>query len=82
MNALLRLVPLGIVAVVATGCASSHRLADAPRPAQPPATAAGSDIQTDAVYVATVEYIARRRGVEVVWVNPPLKRTRAADTQE
>lgn len=29
--------------------------------------------RTDAVYVSTVEELARRRGVRVVWVNPPYK---------
>ena len=28
-------------------------------------------IRTDAEYVARVEAMARKRGIEVVWVNPP-----------
>jgi hypothetical protein len=27
----------------------------------------------DQVYMANVEYVAKQRGVEVHWVNPPLK---------
>ena len=27
----------------------------------------------DALYIAKVEQIAQRRGVEVVWINPPAK---------
>lgn len=29
--------------------------------------------QRDAVYVSTVEELAKRRGVRVVWVHPPYK---------
>jgi hypothetical protein len=31
---------------------------------------------TDAVYVSTVEELAKRRGVRVVWVHPPYKDAR------
>ena len=31
-------------------------------------------VVTDNVYVATVEYIAKQRGTEIMWVNPPKKR--------
>jgi hypothetical protein len=32
------------------------------------------DANIDQTYVANVEYIAKQRGVEVHWVNPPTKR--------
>ena len=37
----------------------------------PPSAADSPTIHTDAVYVATVEQLARKRGVRVEWVNPP-----------
>lgn len=31
----------------------------------------------DVAYIAAVEQIAQRRGIEVVWINPPTKRAPA-----
>jgi lipoprotein NlpI len=33
-------------------------------------------IEQDAEYVTLVEHIARRRGIQVEWVNPPSKRVK------
>lgn len=52
--------------VLAAGCASSGASGLAARPTP--------SIQEDAAYVAAVEQVARRRGVSVRWVNPPLAR--------
>lgn len=40
-------------------------------------TKSGHSSQADLAYVARVEQIARRRGVQVHWVNPPRDRDRA-----
>ncbi|HET6603145.1 MAG TPA: hypothetical protein VFG21_02870 [Xanthomonadaceae bacterium] len=42
-------------------CASSSRVA----------TKHEGVIRTDGEYVARVEAMARKRGIEVVWINPP-----------
>lgn len=59
---------LGVVAVLAgavllAGCASGG--------ASLAKRGDGYRVRTDAAYVSTVEALARRRGVHVVWVNPP-----------
>lgn len=38
-------------------------------------------IRTDKHYVATVEHIAKHKGVRVFWVNPPVERTERPDKQ-
>jgi uncharacterized lipoprotein YajG len=68
MNRFLKWVIVPAAIALLAGCASgSASLAKRER----------SGMHTDAVYVATVEAIAKRRGVEVRWVNPP----READRQ-
>jgi len=42
-----------------------------------PAKVSGSH-QTDVEKVALINAVARVRGVEVIWINPPQKRTAAA----
>ena len=67
-----RLVLVLAVACVAllSGCATTSptlaSTADAASQAHRP--------QVNAVYVAQVEQIAAKRGVKVIWVNPPLRR--------
>ncbi|TDK24991.1 hypothetical protein E2F46_07400 [Luteimonas aestuarii] len=53
-------------------CTSSHQLATAPGPAAQPAL--DGHYQGDVRYIAAVEHIARKRGVQVRWVNPPVRR--------
>lgn len=55
---------LAVSAVVLAGCASQDRAARATIP---------HDVD-DAAYVATVENYDRAHGIDVKWVNPPLKR--------
>lgn len=60
------------VTVLLTGCATtSASTAYAPAPAP----AAGQRvIEQDHAYMQQVEQVARRRGIGVTWVNPPMKR--------
>ena len=55
---------LAVSAVVLAGCASQDQAARATTP---------HDVD-DAAYVAAVDKVARERGIEVRWVNPPQKR--------
>ncbi|MEH6417608.1 hypothetical protein [Pseudomonas sp. CGJS7] len=65
--AVLSLSMLGLAACAGTQTKTAHTAA--PMSAHP---AASPD--RDSVYVATVERVARRRGIDVVWVNPPDRR--------
>ena len=61
---------LGSTAVLLlAGCASTHEVARSPAPAYPE----GSIVQ-DQEYVDMVEHIAKQRGIDVTWVNPPKRR--------
>ncbi len=64
-SSLLFAVPL----LLLPGCASTQKTAYRDTPA--PST---QTIVEDARYVALVETMAKRRGTQVVWVNPPKKR--------
>ena len=80
MNSLFR---CGIVVTTALGlaaCASQGSMRYEPSVSR--TSAAPADFQRDAVYVATVEQIARRRGIHVQWVNPPVKRVAAIDESD
>lgn len=71
MNRVHQAVSIACAVVVLSACASSGGMASAPQ--------ADHDryvgrIMTDAAYVAAVEQVARDRGVQVQWVNPPQKR--------
>jgi hypothetical protein len=60
------------LAVLATGCATtSESTAYAPSPAPTTGTRV---IEQDHAYMQQVEHVARRRGIGVTWVNPPMKR--------
>lgn len=56
---------VGLAACASTGPKSATAY-DAPAPAS-------SAMDVDEAYIAKVQQVARRRGVEVVWVNIPLK---------
>lgn len=59
---------LGLVfIVVLASCAGSHELSRSTAPMAAPASA--TPMTEDDMYVARIEEIARRRGVQVVWVN-------------
>ena len=68
MKANLVLVIVGLAAASTAGCASMEDKTGyvAPR------VSAATVVEDDA-YVARVEQLAKRRGVNVVWVNPPKK---------
>lgn len=74
MNMLLRVLCAGLLLTGLAACTATHDPAIAKASPSPPMTAAATQPSTDAAYVATVEHIARRRGVEVVWVHPPKKK--------
>jgi hypothetical protein len=38
-------------------------------------------MRNDAEYIGAVEQIAKRRGVRIVWMNPPEKRTKGLVTE-
>ncbi len=70
MNTLIRCsIPCAALLLMA-GCATHGTMQS-----QPAAAAATQDMyEQDNLYIQAVETVARRRGVEVRWVNPPLKR--------
>ena len=73
MNRLFRVGALGLAVAGLAACSSmSGNVARAPAPAPAPGT-----VTTDGEYMAHVERIAWRRGVEVKWINPPTRRVAA-----
>lgn len=63
MNVRFRFIVLPLSVLALTACASmDERSSVAPR---------HSGYVQDSEYVAAVEYVAKQRGVDVVWVNPP-----------
>lgn len=66
----LRIAVASLAVLMLAGCASmDERSSSRVAPQR-----TGTVIDTDADYVARVEAVARRRGIEVVWVNTPKKR--------
>jgi len=63
MNALSRVAVLSLSAVGLVACATTDQTARVSPDTR--------TIVTDEAYMGAVEQIARRRGLEVVWVNPP-----------
>lgn len=80
MNAYIRtairtvVLPLSVLGLAA--CAGMHEKSDS---AYVASQRAPSTMDEDALYVARVEQIARRRGIEVVWVHIPRKRATKTD---
>ena len=72
MNTLFRCSIGCAAALLLTACASHGTMRHQPAAAAAPTASDG--LQQDARYMQAVEYVARRREVEVRWVNPPLKR--------
>ena len=67
----LRMALLSVSAVLLTACASTgEKTSYVPqvRSAYPE-----SQIAADDAYMARVEFLARRRGINLTWVNPPRK---------
>ena len=71
--AVLSLSVLGLAACAGTQSRSSYAEPAAMAPASAPA------LSRDDRYIATVERIARRRGIGVVWVNPPNRERAVAE---
>ena len=74
MNAKLHRVLVAIPVLALAACASSGGMASKASPHHNP-----SRQVTDAEYMALVERKALSRGVDVHWVQPPLKRVVASD---
>jgi len=77
MNTLLRCCITGIAAAGLAACASHGTMRH-----QPVAAADASGRNYDVEYVQMVEHVARRRGVDVQWVNPPKKRLVASSDDQ
>ncbi|WP_394695258.1 hypothetical protein [Pseudoxanthomonas japonensis] len=74
MNAMLRLAVVVSTCGLLAACASSGGTASAPPPEQRTMTA-------EQQYIAYVERIAKRRGIQLTWVNPPRIEDKAASKQ-
>lgn len=68
MNASLRTAVLSLSVLGLAACAGMHERSDSAFVAP---QRAPSIMDSDEAYMATVERIARRRGIEIVWVNLP-----------
>ncbi|WP_411834418.1 hypothetical protein [Pseudoxanthomonas mexicana] len=71
MNRLLRIALPVLSVLLLPACAGTQQMARSTPAAQPQNQTV---ITTDGAYIAYVERIAKRRGIQVNWVNPPLKR--------
>ena len=67
MNRLSRVVVLAVLALSVAGAAACASMDEQSARISPQPAA----IDTDSAYMSRVEQIARRRGIEVVWINPP-----------
>ena len=66
-----RMAVLSTAAVLLAACASTgEKTSYAP---QPQGAYPETRIATDDAYMARVEFLARRRGIHLTWVNPPTK---------
>lgn len=72
MNRLFQAVLVASATLALSACASSGGMASALGPAASPQQ--GERILTDSAYVSAVERVARDRGIDVQWVNPPQRR--------
>lgn len=68
MKTVMGMVVVAGVVGLATGCASMQKESGYVPQVKP------TSVVQDTEYVARVEQLAKRRGVGVVWVNPPKKR--------
>jgi hypothetical protein len=72
MNICLRSGFCAVALLALAGCATDGGMAS--RHSEPALIQKGERVVTDTEYVMVVEDIARRRGVSVHWLNPPMKR--------
>lgn len=70
MNASLRIAVLSLSVLGLAACAGMHEKSDSAFVAP---QRAPTIMDNDEAYIAAVERIARRRGIEIVWVNLPRK---------
>jgi len=76
MNAVFRTAISVACVLLLSACASTHEMAA--RQSPPPEPRQQQTIEDDAAYIAYVERIAKRRGINLTWVNPPKKRVVAS----
>ncbi|MEI2454376.1 hypothetical protein ABU614_13340 [Lysobacter firmicutimachus] len=69
MNATVRVAVLSLSILGLAACAGTQTKSSYVEPASAPR--AESSMSRDERYIATIERIARNRGIDVVWVNPP-----------
>lgn len=72
MNVSLRAAVVSLSMLGLAACAGPHTKTTRAEPAMSPHQIAGMD--RDSYYVSAVERLARRRGIDVKWVNPPDRR--------
>lgn len=65
------IVSLSMLGLAACASTQGGAVSAGPQPAQ--------GFERDAAYIAYVERTARMRGIDVRWVNPPLKRVARSD---
>ena len=81
MKSIVRCVSILLPALLLTACASTPKEAAAPQPATSSPVSVHT-ISKDEAYIAYVERTARRRGIQVMWVNPPDKRLKEASASK
>ncbi|SOD56940.1 hypothetical protein SAMN06296416_11185 [Pseudoxanthomonas wuyuanensis] len=72
MNIMLRIAAVSLSALLLSACAGTQEMTRSDAPAAEPQ--ARPELTRDELYIAYVERVARRRGIHVMWVNPPQKR--------
>src|SRR5690606_28995817 len=78
MNSLLRCCIVAVAVLGAAACASHGYSGYAPAVSGN----TSGEFTRDTDYTAAVEQLARRRGVDVRWVNPPVKRASLASVDD
>lgn len=80
MNAYLRVAVLSLSVLGLSACAGSQTKSSYVEPSLSKHAVAG--MTRDERYVSAVERVAKRRGIEVVWVNPPDRRRMVSHQEE
>ncbi len=81
MKTIVRCVAVLLPVLLLAACATTPKQAAAPQP-QTTAPVSLHTISKDEAYIAYVERTARRRGIQVMWVNPPDKRLKEASASK
>jgi len=77
MKASVRMAVLSLSILGLAACASMEE-----RSTYVPSPEPDSIMDNDEAYMAAVERIARRRGIDLVWVNPPRKQVASTDSND